>query len=272
MANERWPDEETTTMTTRRTTILLGVGAALLGSTALAAASHTTTTPHLPAMQAPSCQDDPWNCQAMLSALYSAQVCAADLKATTETPEQRRADARAQAQADAQATAQAHAQAAQAQAAATQAARVAPTQTAQARLGAAHSQATAQAQAHAQATAAAVATHDALPTATPLPLTVEAQTLVQQYDANKLAAQQRYTGRVVQTTARITDITSSFGQPYLVLEPASEASFTLTSIMCNVDKEDTLLSLSKGQQVTVRGTVSDMFMTTIPLDHCTLVR
>ena len=106
---------------------------------------------------------------------------------------------------------------------------------------------------------------------TPRPVIVDAQALVHQYDANKLAAQQRYTGKVVQTTARITNISSVLGQAYIVLEPAHDDTFTLTPINCNFDSQTPLLSLQNGQQVTVRGTMQDMSWAVITMEHCALV-
>jgi hypothetical protein len=93
---------------------------------------------------------------------------------------------------------------------------------------------------------------------------------VHQYDANKLAAQQRYTGTVVQT-ARIVNISSVMGQAYIALEPAHDDTFTVTSISCNFDSQTPLLSLAKGQQVTARGTGQDLSLTDISKEHCALV-
>jgi hypothetical protein len=94
---------------------------------------------------------------------------------------------------------------------------------------------------------------------------------VHQHDANKLAAQQRYTGKVVQTTARIVNISSVMGQVYIALEPAHDDTLTVTSISCNFDSQTPLLSLAKGQQVTVRGTMQDMSLTDISMEHCALM-
>jgi hypothetical protein len=93
---------------------------------------------------------------------------------------------------------------------------------------------------------------------------------VHQYDANKLAAQ-RYTGKVVQTTARIVNISSVMGQMYIALEPAHDDTLTVTSIRYNFDSQTPLLSLAKGQQVTARGTMQDLSLTDISMEHCALV-
>jgi hypothetical protein len=134
---------------------------------------------HVPWFNSPN----PWQRRGAYAGLIALTVFLGGIL-PSQTPAEQRAAAQAQSQATAQANAQATTaaqQAAQAQAQATVDARVAPTQTAEARVHAASAQATAQAQAHAHATAqairarwtaiaAATATQEAIPpTETPVP-------------------------------------------------------------------------------------------------------
>jgi hypothetical protein len=57
-----------------------------------------------------------------------------------------------------------------------------------------------------------------------------------------------------------------------MLEPVQDRTFTLTSISSDFDIQTPLLQLAKGQVVTVRGTMQNMFMTLITMQRCTLVQ
>src|SRR6266702_5047171 len=62
------------------------------------------------------------------------------------------------------------------------------------------------------------------------PMVVDATALVGEYDKNKLAAQDKYTGKVVQTTAFIDNISSDIaGSYYLSLKPSNDQYYAGTT-------------------------------------------
>jgi len=108
---------------------------------------------------------------------------------------------------------------------------------------------------------------------TTAPIIVDATALVGEYDKNKLAAQEKYTGKVVQTTAYISNISNDItGSYYLSLNPSNDQYYTGTSVQCYFNDEKALTSLSNGQQVTVQGTMQEMSLGIVEMKDCSLVK
>lgn len=108
---------------------------------------------------------------------------------------------------------------------------------------------------------------------TTAPVIVDAKALVGEYDKNKLAAQEKYTGKVVQTTAYIKNISGGdFGDYYLSLAPSSDQYYFGTTIQCFFKDKKELTSLANGQSVTVMGTMQDMTVGIIGVKDCSLVK
>lgn len=102
---------------------------------------------------------------------------------------------------------------------------------------------------------------------------VNATTLVGEYDKNKLSAQDKYTGKLVQTTAYINNISSDIlGSYYLSLNPSSDQYYFGTSIQCYFSDKSPLTSLEKGQKVTVQGTMQDMSLGIVGMKNCSIVK
>lgn len=113
----------------------------------------------------------------------------------------------------------------------------------------------------------------ATPTAKPTPIQISAATLIEDYDKNKLSAQDKYTGKQVQTTGYIKNISNDItGKYYLSLNPNNDQYYFGTTLSCYFDKKDDLTSLSKGQSVTVVGTMKDMSLGIIVISNCQLVK
>lgn len=105
------------------------------------------------------------------------------------------------------------------------------------------------------------------------PIIVDATALVGEYDKNKLAAQDKYTGKIIQTTAFIKNISSDIaGSYYLSLEPTKNEYYFGTSLQCYFADKSPLTSLANGQSVTVTGKMEDMSLGTIELKECNLVK
>ena len=97
------------------------------------------------------------------------------------------------------------------------------------------------------------------PTSTPVPPTpvpvivVTAKQLLDDYDANEIAASQKYKGQMLEITGVITSITDVLGTVAVSLTDGSE--FALESVRCKFDRDDVdqVATLTKGDTVTLRG-------------------
>jgi|SRR3989339_1116258 len=108
---------------------------------------------------------------------------------------------------------------------------------------------------------------------TSVSIIVEAKALVEEYDKNKLSAQEKYTGKIIQTTAVIKNISGGgIGDYYLSLDPSNEQYYFGTTIQCLFKDKGELTSLAKGQTVTVAGTMKDMSIGTVLMKDCNLVK
>lgn len=104
-------------------------------------------------------------------------------------------------------------------------------------------------------------------------IVVEATDLVGEYDKNKLAAQDKYTGKLVQTTGYIKNISNDFsGNYYLALDPVKKDYYFGTTLQCFFKDKSELTSLENGQSVTVQGKMDDMSIGTVILKECQLIK
>ena len=103
------------------------------------------------------------------------------------------------------------------------------------------------------------------------PQVVDASSIVKEFDANKIAAQDKYNGKVIQTTGYITNISSALDNFYIQFKPTNDQLYVGTSFQCYVSKDDAS-AVQNGQQVTVKGTVNDETLTLIQLKKCSVVK
>ena len=103
------------------------------------------------------------------------------------------------------------------------------------------------------------------------PLIVDGTALVKDFDTNKINAQDKYNGKVVQTAGFITNISSALDNFYIQLKPSNDPYYFGTSFQCYVSKEDAA-AVANGQQVTVKGTVDDAMATLIQMKDCSVVK
>ena len=111
------------------------------------------------------------------------------------------------------------------------------------------------------------------PEAKPTPIVMDAIALVGEYDKNKLAAQDKYTGKVIQTTAYVDNISQDItGNYFLSLKPSNDQYYTGTTLQCFFADKNALTSLSNGQSVSVSGTMQDMSLGIVEMKDCSLVK
>ena len=111
----------------------------------------------------------------------------------------------------------------------------------------------------------------AVPTVAPTAIRISGTALVAAFDANKLAAQHRFTGRVVQTNGYITNISGVLGSYYVSLQPSADQSYFGTTMQASFADDTQLLRLVKGQFVTLRCTMQDMFLGLVEMQDCRVV-
>ena len=101
-------------------------------------------------------------------------------------------------------------------------------------------------------------------------ITVTAVTLSKEYTANEVAADQKYKGKMVEVSGVVDSIGKDIGNtPYITLK--GDPKNVLANIQCMFGKEyqDRLAKISKGQQLSVIGTVSGK-MINVLLQDCRL--
>ena len=105
------------------------------------------------------------------------------------------------------------------------------------------------------------------------PEIITASVLINDYDKNKLSADEKYKDKLVQTTAYIKNISSDVtGQYYLALNPTNDQYYFGTSLQCFFADKSSLTSLENGQSVTVTGTMDEMSLGIVILKNCSVVK
>lgn len=102
-------------------------------------------------------------------------------------------------------------------------------------------------------------------------ISISAYDLYSQFDNNKTAAKDKYTGKIVQVSGTIEKVDESmWGTPFVSLK-ADEWGFT--TVDCYFSKEDAslLAGLNSGQSITINGTCKEMGFTNVEVDDCSII-
>lgn len=100
------------------------------------------------------------------------------------------------------------------------------------------------------------------------PIKISALQLSEEYNANKIAADQKYKDRILEVSGVINSIDKDIlNTPYITLRGQE---FSLFGVQCMFDKsqEDKLAKLIKGQSITITGKVSGELIGNIILRNC----
>ena len=96
-----------------------------------------------------------------------------------------------------------------------------------------------------------------------------AKQLLQEFDDNEIAADRKYSGKLAIVTGRIGLIDEgTFGG--LTLSLRDEYDFS--GVQCSFENEQDLLTLSKGQTVTMKGLVTGKTISYVFLKECTIIK
>lgn len=103
---------------------------------------------------------------------------------------------------------------------------------------------------------------------TPTPEKISARDLADDYDANQVAAKDKWKDKFVEFSAQISNITDSGISFYNV----ASKQFSATQISCRIKDKQQLLPLKNGQTVTVRGIVGGQTIGVIDISSCEVVQ
>ncbi len=103
---------------------------------------------------------------------------------------------------------------------------------------------------------------------------VTAEDLYAEYEANEVAAEQKYKGKLLEITGTVDSISRDvLDDLYITLE-SDESGFSIASVQCYINEKDEAsvnkaASLSKGDTVTIRGYVGSAILN-LTVEKCTI--
>jgi hypothetical protein len=97
---------------------------------------------------------------------------------------------------------------------------------------------------------------------------ISARELVDDFEENQVAAENKWSGKLVEFSAKITNITD-YGLSFMNV---GSKDFSFAQISCRVKDKNQLLPLKKEQTVTVRGTVGKQTIGVIDVSDCEVVQ
>lgn len=106
------------------------------------------------------------------------------------------------------------------------------------------------------------------PTPTEAPMKVTAREIADDFDSNQVAAENKWSGKLVEFSAKISNITDSG----VTFQDVSSKEFSFTQISCKVKDKNQLLPLKNGDRIAVKGTVGKQSLGVIDVDNCQVVK
>lgn len=106
------------------------------------------------------------------------------------------------------------------------------------------------------------------PTSAPIAEKISARQLADDFDENQVAAEAKWQDKLVEFSAKVTNITDSG----LSFSDVASKDFSLAQISCRIKDKQQLLALKNGQTVTVRGIVGKQTIGVIDVNDCEVVK
>jgi TM2 domain-containing membrane protein YozV len=97
---------------------------------------------------------------------------------------------------------------------------------------------------------------------------IDVKTLGDAFDANQVAAEKEWSGKLVEFAAEITNINE--GRLSFAGDITSD-EYSMTQISCELKDEDQALNVQNGQTITVQGVVGEQTIGVISLGDCTVL-
>jgi len=106
------------------------------------------------------------------------------------------------------------------------------------------------------------------PTPAPEAMKITARQLADDFDSNQVAAEANWQDKLVEFSAKISNITDSG----ISFSDVASKDFSLAQISCRIKDKQQLLTLKNGQTVTVRGVVGKQTIGVIDVNDCEVVK
>lgn len=101
---------------------------------------------------------------------------------------------------------------------------------------------------------------------------VDLESFVAEYDANQISAEKKYTGKTISTSGYIDNISEDIlGKIYVSVNPTDEEYYFGTYIQCFPTDEDSVLTLTNGDPISIKGLVDDQSLGIIGIDDCEVI-
>jgi len=100
-----------------------------------------------------------------------------------------------------------------------------------------------------------------------LPEKVNVKSFVDEFEENQVAAEAKWSGKLIEFSAKISNITDSG----ISFQNVSSKEFSLAQISCRIEDKQQLMTLKNGQMVTVSGIVGDQTIGVIDIGKCKVV-
>ena len=111
-------------------------------------------------------------------------------------------------------------------------------------------------------------TSSSSPPPAPVAMKITARQLADDFDSNQVAAEANWQDKLVEFSAKVSNITDSGISFYNV----GSKDFSLAQISCHISDKQQLLTIKNGQTVTVRGVVGKQTIGVIDLNDCEIVK
>ena len=101
-----------------------------------------------------------------------------------------------------------------------------------------------------------------------IPTNVNLRNFLAEFDENQLAAEEKWSGKLIEFTGTVSNISGSSNNPYISFESESD-EFLGAGITCRSLKDSSqAVSLKNGQRVTVSGVVKDQSFGVVDIEDC----
>lgn len=106
------------------------------------------------------------------------------------------------------------------------------------------------------------------PTPAPEAMKITARQLADDFDSNQVAAEANWQDKLVEFSAKVSNITDSGISFYNV----ASKDFSMAQISCHMSDKAQLLTIKNGQTITVKGVVGKQTIGVIDLNDCEIVK
>lgn len=101
----------------------------------------------------------------------------------------------------------------------------------------------------------------------PVPMKITAREIADDFDANQVAAEEKWKDKLIEFSGKISNITDTG----LSFSNIASKQFSMTQISCRIQDKAQLLPLKNGETVTVRGVVGNQAIGVIGINDCEVV-